>query len=124
MKKAVLAVLLLNLTISGCNKKTETDPNPVWSDPTVTELSKKLSESEKELKNIEKSFLEAQKRYYDAKATFSDTSDLKISYYAQKEKLDIARRDYFYYKYKLKYEKLTAQKRYLEKWLKNSNNGK
>lgn len=120
MKKAVNILFLLIITslfVTGC--KTEIEANAYLSDPTVQFLSTKAASSEAELKSAESSLLDAQTKYFAAKSTLKETSDLRDTYYIYLDKLTVAQRRYSYYQYRLKYEKLAAQERYLRSFGKN-----
>jgi hypothetical protein len=119
MRNTIFTSFFILGLVTGC-KTTEVNPHAYLADPTVQDLSKHLSQTEKDLLEIKKLFLEAQKKYLDARTTLSDTNDLRDTYFTLKDKLDNARKNHAYYTYKLKYEQLNAQERYIRALLKET----
>lgn len=114
MKSVVFTIILASsyfISLTGCKK--EIDHGAYLKDPNYQKALSELASAEKELKTIEDLFLDAKKKYFDAKSSLADTYDLAENYYIYKEKLEQARSKYLYYNYKIKYERFSAQERYL-----------
>jgi len=119
MKNSVFLVVLSLYLLTSC--KTEVNPDAYLVDPTVQILSSSLAMAENDLETAEKNYLEAQNKFFETKKSLSDSNDITDTYFSLKERLVNARRKHSYYAYRLKYEKLAAQERYLRALAKNPN---